>query len=69
MNTVLDIVLVRTPPTATSLLFAVIFWGAVIVSAASYVPRVAGWLTDNDLDDESDDPDDSHLRIVRGEIA
>ena len=67
MTTFLDVVLVRTTPTSTSLLFAVIFWGAVIVSAASYVPRVAGWLTDADLDDETDD-DLDFMRVTRGEI-
>lgn len=67
MNTFLDVVLVRTTPTTTSLLFAVIFWGALIVSAASYVPRVAGWLTDADLDDETDD-DLEFTRVTRGEI-
>ncbi|AMS03211.1 membrane protein [Gordonia phage Herod] len=55
MNTVLDIILVRTTPTAESLLFAVFFWGAVALTVASFIPLTARWLTDRDLDDEHDD--------------
>lgn len=68
MTTLLDVLLVRTAPTVTSFAVAVAFWGFVIVSAASYVPKIAAWLTDADLDDEDPDEDFPHLRIVNGDI-
>ncbi|QDH47651.1 membrane protein [Gordonia phage Madeline] len=69
MNTVLDVILVRTSPIPNSFLIAIFFWGCVVITAASYVPRVARWLTDRDLEQIDDDElADDHLRIVRGEI-
>ncbi|AXH50511.1 hypothetical protein SEA_RUTHY_48 [Gordonia phage Ruthy] len=68
MNTFLDIILVRTAPTPTSFIFAMCFWGALTVCVASYLPRLGGWLTDADLDDEYDDDleftpiDHGHIR-------
>lgn len=69
MTTLLDVLLVRTPPTVTSLFVAAAFWGFVIVTAAMYIPKLAAWLTDADLDDDPDVDDDfPHLTVVKGEI-
>ena len=55
MNTVLDVILIRTTPTPDSFLVAMLFWGAVTLTASSFVPPIARWLTDHDLEQIDDD--------------
>ncbi|UAJ16228.1 hypothetical protein SEA_MALIBO_52 [Gordonia phage Malibo] len=64
---VLDVILIRTTPTAESLLFAVFFWGALALIVASFVPPIARWLTDRDLE-QLDDDDLEFTRIDHGRI-
>ncbi|QIN93638.1 hypothetical protein SEA_DUMPSTERDUDE_50 [Gordonia phage DumpsterDude] len=69
MNTFLDIILVRTAPTPEAFLFAMFFWGAVTLTAASFVPPIARWLTDRDLEQIDDDElTDDLARVDPGRI-
>ncbi|MBR7191687.1 hypothetical protein [Gordonia sp. SCSIO 19800] len=67
MNTLLDIVFVRSAPTPDSFLVAMLFWGAVTLVASSFVPPIARWLTDRDLE-QLDDDDLEFTQVTRGEI-
>ncbi|QFG13480.1 hypothetical protein PP501_gp48 [Gordonia phage Powerball] len=72
MTTLLDTLFIRTSPTPTSFLASAVLWMLVAAIAASYLPRIARWLTDRDLEQLDDDElvdDFTHLRIVKGEIA
>ncbi|QAY05786.1 hypothetical protein SEA_VASANTI_48 [Gordonia phage Vasanti] len=70
MNTLLDIVFVRTTPTPTTLVVTAVLWMLVAAIAASYILRVARWLTDRDLEQiDDDDLGDDFMRVDHGVIV
>ncbi|QAY17575.1 membrane protein [Gordonia phage Bradissa] len=70
MNTVLDIVFVRTTPTPTTFVVTAILWMLLAAIAASYILRIARWLTDRDLEQIDDDElSDDFVRVDHGVIV
>ncbi|AWN05070.1 hypothetical protein SEA_EASLEY_45 [Gordonia phage Easley] len=72
MTTLLDTLFIRTTPTPTSFLASAVLWMLIAAIAASYLPRIARWLTDRDLEQLDDDElaeDFDFTRVVRGVIA
>ncbi|AZV00701.1 hypothetical protein SEA_LILAS_50 [Gordonia phage Lilas] len=70
MNTVLDIVFVRTTPTPTTFVVTAILWILLAAIAASYILRIARWLTDRDLEQIDDDElSDDFVRVDHGVIV
>ena len=70
MNTLLDIFFVRTTPTPTTLMVTAVLWMLVAAIAASYILRVARWLTDRDLEQIDDDElGDDFVRVDHGVIV
>ncbi|MCR8897262.1 hypothetical protein NWF34_09910 [Gordonia sp. GONU] len=71
MTTLLDTLFIRTTPTPTSFLASAVLWMLIAAIAASYLPRIARWLTDRDLEQIDDDEladDFTFLAVDRGEI-
>ena len=62
---VLDVVFVLSPPTAESLLFAFFFWGAVVITLASFSTRASRWLTGADVEQLDDDELESPKGVDR----
>ncbi|QLF84192.1 hypothetical protein SEA_PYTHEAS_52 [Gordonia phage Pytheas] len=70
MNTVLDIIFVRTTPTPTTFAVTAVLWMLIAAIAASYILRIARWLTDRDLEQiDDDDLGDDFMRIDHGVIV
>lgn len=70
MNTVLDIIFVRTTPTPTTLAVTAVLWMLLAAIAVSYILRVARWLTDRDLEQIDDDElGDDFMRVDHGVIV
>ncbi|QZD97567.1 membrane protein [Gordonia phage LonelyBoi] len=70
MNTVLDIIFVRTTPTPTTFVVTAILWMLLAAIAASYILRIARWLTDRDLEQIDDDElSNDFMRVDHGVIV
>ncbi|QFP96834.1 membrane protein [Gordonia phage Mcklovin] len=65
MNQLLDTLFIRTTPTPESFLASAVLWILVAAIAASYLPRIARWLTDRDLEQLDDDELADDLDFVR----
>lgn len=65
MNQLLDTLFIRTAPTPTSFLASAVLWMLIAAIAASYLPRIARWLTDRDLEQLDDDELADDLDFVR----
>lgn len=71
MTTLLDTLFIRTPPTPTSFLASAVLWMLIAAIAVSYLPRIARWLTDRDLEQLDDDEladDFDFVRVDHGVI-
>ncbi|QYC54611.1 hypothetical protein PP488_gp53 [Gordonia phage Agueybana] len=70
MNTVLDLIFVRTTPTPTTFVVTAILWMLLAAIAASYILRIARWLTDRDLEQIDDDElSNDFVRVDHGVIV
>ncbi|QTF81759.1 membrane protein [Gordonia phage BeeGee] len=70
MSTFLDIILVRTAPTPTTLAVTAVLWMLLAAIAASYILRIARWLTDRDLERIDDDElSNDFTRVDHGVIV
>ncbi|MCX2753117.1 hypothetical protein [Gordonia sp. 4N] len=69
MNTVLDIIFVRTTPTPTTFAVTAVLWMLLAAIAASYILRIARWLTERDLEQIDDDLGDDFMRVDHGVIV
>ena len=65
MNQLLDTLFISTAPTPTSFLASAVLWMLIAAIAASYLPRIARWLTDRDLEQLDDDELADDLDFVR----
>lgn len=71
MTTLLDTLFIRTTPTPTSFFASAVLWMLAVAIAVSYVPRIARWLTDRDLEQLDDDEfadDFDFVRVEHGVI-
>ncbi|AVI03680.1 hypothetical protein SEA_CONFIDENCE_50 [Gordonia phage Confidence] len=70
MTTVLDIIFVRTAPTPTTLAVTAALWMLLAAIAASYILRIARWLTDRDFEQIDDDElSNDFMRVDHGAIV